>query len=581
MFIKMNQFYAHEGLVDSVGDVADRIPGDNPNESTPSVVSKDPEETRENEAIVEQPSKLIPRSRMEKSLAKIAGDPDVADFKPKSRKERFLDNIAENGTPSGGGASMTSITYAELVALRNAGNLTPGAQYRITDYVCTVANDAEAQAVSHPYDIIVTADDKTTLNENARACLHEGDTYYSAEGAQADLTAWELKYCLDNDTRRFAWADSANGKGVVFWLKDDWNNECPYDFKQIQFKRYKITDCDKSPNLVDTYLAASEVSADITKDPADFIWAYTFSGVLNESIIDTSVYNWAYLGKEGYLHCYDNAIKTFAAAGGANRLNNIVFLASEIPCWSNTFGNNCWSNTFGNDCWSNTFGNDCRSNTFGNNCRSNTFGNNCWYNTFGNNCWSNTFGNNCWSNTFGNDCWSNTFGNDCWYNTFGNDCWYNTFGNDCRYNTFGNDCRSNTFGNDCRSNTFGNDCWSNTFGNNCWSNTFGNNCWYNTFGNDAQGDEASAYCRWCTFEDGVKGVVLSNDTATNANQIQNYHVLNGTQGVIKTGIIPDGQSPVQTPITVNASLGLSYCTYVGKNSSGVVKTWAPADLVQS
>ena len=553
MFIKMNQFYAHEGLVDSVGD--------DPNESTPSVVSVDPEETRENEAIVEQPSKLIPRSRMEKSLAKIAGDPDVADFKPKSRKERFLDNIAENGTPSGGGASMTSITYAELVALRNAGNLTPGAQYRIVDYVCTVANDAEARAVSHPYDIIVVADDKSTLNENARACLHDGDTYYSAQGAQADLTAWELKYCLDNNTNRFAWADSTNGKGVVFWLKDDWNNECPYDFKQIQFKRYKITACTKSPNLVDTYLATSEVSGDITADLTDFIWAYTFSGVLDESIIDTSVYNWVYHGREGYRHCYDNAIKTFAAVGGVIRLNNIVFLASGVPCNSNTFGNNCGSNTFGND------------------CRFNTFGNNCGSNTFGNNCGSNTFGNNCGSNTFGNNCGSNTFGNNCGSNTFGNNCRFNTFGNNCESNTFGNNCGSNTFGNNCGSNTFGNNCGSNTFGNDCGSNTFGNDCGYNTFGNNAQGDEASAYCRWCTFEDGVKGVVLSNDTATNANQIQNYHVLNGTQGVMKTGAVLG--NPVQTPITINASLGLSYCTYVGKNSSGAVKTWTPADLVQS
>ena len=27
---------------------------------------------------------------------------------------------------------------------------------------------------------------------------------------------------------------------VLFTMKDEWNNECPYDFKNIQFKRYPI-----------------------------------------------------------------------------------------------------------------------------------------------------------------------------------------------------------------------------------------------------------------------------------------------------------------------------------------------------
>jgi hypothetical protein len=63
-------------------------------------------------------------------------------------------------------------------------------------------------------------------------------------------------------------------------------------------------------------------------------------------------------------------------------------------------------------------------------------------------------------------------------------------------------------------------------------------------------------------------VQLTNSSATNNSQIQNYHVLNGTQGT------SSGK------ITISASLGLAYCTFVGKNSSGVVKTLAPADLAK-
>ena len=49
------------------------------------------------------------------------------------------------------------------------------------------------------------------------------------------LNSWELKYCFSNDTNRFDWADSQNGKGVIYYMKDEWGNECPYDFKNIKF----------------------------------------------------------------------------------------------------------------------------------------------------------------------------------------------------------------------------------------------------------------------------------------------------------------------------------------------------------
>ena len=47
------------------------------------------------------------------------------------------------------------------------------------------------------------------MNETARAIRRAGDTFPS----DTLFEAWELKYCIDNDTDRFAWADSVNGKG--------------------------------------------------------------------------------------------------------------------------------------------------------------------------------------------------------------------------------------------------------------------------------------------------------------------------------------------------------------------------------
>jgi hypothetical protein len=135
------------------------------------------------------------------------------------------------------GIDYTAVTYSELVNLVDNSELVPGITYRITDFITTVANDSEARSAEHPFDVLVTADSNSTLNENAKAIQHEGDTYFS----NSELSSWEIKYCLKNDDTRFAWADTTNGKGVIYYMKDEWNNECPYDFKNIQFKRYAIT----------------------------------------------------------------------------------------------------------------------------------------------------------------------------------------------------------------------------------------------------------------------------------------------------------------------------------------------------
>ena len=170
-----------------------------------------------------------------------------------------------------------SITYAELKALRDAGKLLAGRKYRITDYV-TTTTQTDTRSAGHAFDIIVVADDEHTLNENARAILHNGDTYF----AGCKLGAWELKYCLDNDTTRFAWTDATNGKGVVWWMKDEWDNECYYDFKNIQYKRYKVTSTNASTaDLVTScpYLGnAVQNSTGLSESvDTDFKWVYTFT----------------------------------------------------------------------------------------------------------------------------------------------------------------------------------------------------------------------------------------------------------------------------------------------------------------
>ena len=126
-----------------------------------------------------------------------------------------------------------SLTYLELKQLRDSSSLIPGTQYRITDYISTTTQEGTVQEWC-PFDVIVIANSTNTLNENAFAIQHEGDIYFS----NSNLSAWKLKYCLDNDESRFLWADTINGRGVIYALVDEFNNEAPFDFKSIKINSH-------------------------------------------------------------------------------------------------------------------------------------------------------------------------------------------------------------------------------------------------------------------------------------------------------------------------------------------------------
>ncbi len=546
---------------------------------------------------------------------------------------------------SGNAAAIAvSKTYSELKALRDAGQLVPGAWYRITDYECTTYQE-DTMSAGHQFDIIVRAIDGSHLSEEAYATHHETSSAVQTDEpdyfANNKLEAWKLMYCLDNDTDRFAWAcdgtdkfyiefaeketvrlyrtaiiedgtvwqfgeegnclytaadpqvgdniyedstlqsavsqitaaedvEGIEGKGVIYRMIDEFGNECPYDFKNIMFKRFEITAVkDTQDNAISEHdliglwgLATQRVSVDSETSE----WFYTFSSVNDGTVSDASLNNnYDIVADSDGSGAGNNVIGSLGE--GKAYLNNIVFINSDgdLVCYGNRFGMDCkditlgdWctDNTFGNFFQTNTFGNYCSGNTFGNGCQFNTFGNGCGANTFGNGCGANTFGNGCSGNTFGNNCWNNTFGNSCCDNTFGNDCGGNTFGNSCCDNTFGNGCGANTFGNNCQNNTFGNDCGGNTFGNSCYDNTFGNECYNNTFGNNIQQFSVFEGVRYCDVTGGNNA----------ANTRKNCQILNGTAG------------ESNSLLTISFTPNVSYAQVAGFNTSGTLKIWNPADL---
>lgn len=447
---------------------------------------------------------------------------------------------------------LVEITYSELKTLRDGGNLVAGMQYRITDYICTVANDENAMVESHPYDIIVIADSESVLNENARAMLKDNDNYYHVAGwTDAVLGNWKLKYCLDNDTNRFQWADTVNGKGVVYYLKDDKNNECWYDFKQIKFKRYQITSFSAASSLEGFYIAPDAVpESGMTVDNENPYWFFTFSGFNPENenaIIDTSI--------NANTLVQDNTIKDYRyypledeeVFYPMSYLSRNVFIGYE--CYSNTIGEMCYSNTFGDSCYLNSLEINCYSNTFGNQCQSNALGSWCSNNIFGNSFTNNTLIASCSKNTADDGCYNNTFGMAFNFNKLGGSCRSNTFGSDCSYNNFGNECYYIKLGKHCTSNTLGNNCQSITLGNWCNSNTFGD------------------WCQSITLEDSCNYNIISKSGTSMANRIRYYKLLSATSGT--------AQSPLDHISHITFSN--QFTTYIGYNSSGTLQYYDPMD----
>ena len=420
---------------------------------------------------------------------------------------------------------MTHITWSALKALRDGGKLIPGMFYRITDYVTTTAQE-NTQSAGHAFDVIVRADSANILNENATAALHSGDTYFAGQ----KLESWKLKYCLDNDSTRFAWADTTNGKGVIYQMIDERENDLPYDFKNIQFKRYKVTkylvndakyvigvtsinsqisnwpslrwglisiksaeDANvagsywysaagesvslQSSNLGDLRIKASSSYGLFILSDGTEKWFYTFSNFTSDSaeVTDASLLNSIYKNKFGY-----GSFNTYMGNSTLNLGNNIL-IGKNIS--SNTIGNEFNSNTIDNNFTNNTIGNKFSKNIIGNYFAQNTICNEfrlnvvCEY--FSNNCIQCNFAVNMICQGFG----GNQIGANFSTNIIGSEYSANNIGNNFNYNTVDNQFKYNIIGSYFSYNTVGNGSTCNTVGSSFDHNTVDSGFSYNTVGN--------------------------------------------------------------------------------------------------
>lgn len=336
---------------------------------------------------------------------------------------RLLDALLARidvGGGSGGSVStlMTSVTYAQLVSLVGSATLIPGMLYRITDYTCTTSQ-ANTSVRGRYFDIIVLALTTSKLSEDAYATHSVRDT--ANIFTNCNLSAWRLKYSLQGGSALFSWGGNVNSTGTIYHMKDEWNNECGYDFKNITFLSGAVYVFTFGSNTLD-----------------DSLLGNSYNNVVAPKLMNQKYYLPLNVFGTG---CYDNKL-------GDN-------------CTSNTFGSNCHTNTLGNTSSFNTFGDSCYRVTLGEFCNGNTFGDGCHdiillkqcsYNTFNNGCYNHRLGYNCSNNTISvpNDC---TLGNSCSYNNIGENSGVVTIGSHSSYNVIdatnevhiGVDCNSNEF----------------------------------------------------------------------------------------------------------------------------------------
>lgn len=304
---------------------------------------------------------------------------------------------------SGGIAEMMiEVSYGDLVTLRNGGGLIPGCKYRINDYVATTTQEG-TESADHPFDLILTAYSPTILSERAVAIQHADDTYFSAS-----ISDWRVWYSLDNNADIFKWADTANGKGVIFRLIDEYGNDFPFDFKGIIFGG--IYSCNQNANPI------YDGTTDFSKG----------GGIRNVRVIGSRT-------SGRYLRFNSFAMNCNNITLGEDASDNSFKFASDI-----VFGRSCENNEIGYYCSNITLGDRCSDNSIdridvgisdidlGRGCERNSihgshirFDDGCIDNYIGSGSMNIVFGQNCEYIHLGESSYNITLGESCGYIVFG------------------------------------------------------------------------------------------------------------------------------------------------------------------
>ena len=281
-------------------------------------------------------------------------------------------------------------------------------------------------------------------------------SYYYAWGTDADLEdddttdfiysknehvlPGELVWSGDTQGTEICRKGSIHGTGVIYRLIDEFNNDCPYDFKNINFKR-PLTNGYYDENAEDVWcytLTLFDTSDYIYKD-ASIVGntlrddSYIFEGVFGNKIMPVESGNEIEeTGRTTQFILNNNVITSIGEDEGFYGLNGTIF---GIGCKDNTV---CVSKFV-------VFGDSCRRNILKGNNDNCSFGTECYDNILGTGSSYVRFGDNCTSNTLGNQCIGNTIQEGCRRISLGDSCKKNYFSHGCDLITLGKFCENNLF----------------------------------------------------------------------------------------------------------------------------------------
>ena len=389
--------------------------------------------------------------------------------------------------------------------------------------------------------------------------------------------------CIDEGDVEHAIESKGDGsKGVIYYMKDEFNNEAGYDFKNIQFTR-------KIDAATGAYDATNGVDTS----------CYTFSVWNTDHMEDAS------LNSDGVIRVYNNKLASNESIEKASKLcMNNVWIQKDTNATAANIANSISNNELGSASRDNTFGN-MRECHFGYGMMDNVIGTSAeriyakdafQHNTLGTAVKRFIAGIGASNNTIGDTCYDTTVGNIFQHNTIGNNCLYNTFLDKCSYNNLGNDCQENQFLGNCSYITLEDSCLRNEFHRKCanisltrgsFANVFENTCQYIEFSNISAlvACHFEPYCQNITltsdignqiqcsrFGAGAKYVTLHDHGTNTTGGLNNVYVmgLKGTSGNILTiDINHDDYSNQSNPPYI----------YIGRNTSNEVKQFVLADLI--
>lgn len=374
-----------------------------------------------------------------------------------------------------------------------------------------------------------TNDESTILTDNEVPKI--GDTTYDVEG-QADGNVNKLK---------------GFGRGVIYRLIDEWGNDVPYDFKNIQFKRIKYSGIYANTPYHVGISGGGQPSLN-PYDSSDFEYYYTFSFRTSQSVpvLDSSIYANLTDGNSimnpsvsvGNIGVSDQTfnVNTKCAKVCNNVIKELFFenvnygnyaiLKKQFLNNITIFGSS-FCNFIDTNCYNIVLISRYNTNVTNTNTKSNKIGSNCYgliiegdYNKVEEECYGCYILGNC--NIIGSYCHDIKF----YYKS-------TTSTSDSIYNMFRSSCNNILLGDFNSRNIFEVGCCGITLGNYNYSNIFKPNCNNISF-------NYKSYYRYITVESGNQYITLNCTSTTSSSQYyQNVTIAKGTNTTTTTKTISD------------------------------------------